>query len=283
MARILLTGADGQFGTDFQRLFGDRYQVVPLREEHCDIRDVAAVRQAVREARPDVVLHAAAWTRVDDAEADPDAAYAVNALGTRFVAEAAEEAGARLLALSTDYVFDGRLGRPYHEFDETCPNTVYGRSNLAGERSALQACRRATVVRTAWLYGTTGTNFPATMLTLARRQAAAGEPVRVVDDQKGNPTSTFALARAVADLIDNPLFGIVHGTCEGEATWHGFAAELFRLMNVAPAPRPCTTGEFPRPAPRPADSRLDNMVLRLAGRARLPHWKDALAEWAALR
>lgn len=280
MSRVLLTGADGQFGTDFTRLFAGRHEIVPFLEAETDLRDAAAVAAAVERTRPDVVVHAAAWTRVDDAETEVDAAFAVNALGTRHVAAATEAAGARLIAISTDYVFDGALDRPYHEFDEPCPRTVYGASKLAGEREALRLCRRATVVRTAWLYGTTGVNFPSTLIGLAQRRGPEAAPLRVVDDQRGNPTTTFALARLVADLIDGPIEGVVHGTCEGEATWHAFTVELFRLLGLGPLPEPCTTAEFPRPAPRPANSRLDKMVLRLHNRPPLSHWKDALREWA---
>lgn len=279
MTRVLLTGADGQFGTDFQALHESDWEIVPLELARCDIRDLDQVRQAVAAARPAFVIHAAAWTDVDGAEKDPDQAFAVNALGSRNVAVAAEEAGAWLVALSTDYVFSGRQARPYHEFDEPGPVNVYGQSKLAGERAVAEFCRRHTIVRTAWLYGRTGTNFPSRILRLARDKAARGEALRVVNDQWGNPTSTAALAGLIHGLLRDPLPGVVHGSCEGAATWFEFARQVLDALAVPVRLEPCPTADVPRPAARPKNAALDKLVLRLEGRAPMPHWLDALQSW----
>jgi dTDP-4-dehydrorhamnose reductase len=235
-----------------------------------DITDGHGVERAVSAFKPDVVIHAAAMTQVDACESDPDAAFRVNALGSARVARAAARQGARLIAISTDYVFDGTLDRPYHEFDTPAPRTVYGASKLAGERAVRAHCPDHTIVRVAWLYGEGGPSFLHTMLALG---AKAGAPLKVVDDQLGNPTSTEAVAGLIARLLETPIPGVVHGTCEGEATWYGFAREVFRCAGLARGLQPCTTAAFPRPAPRPANSRLEKRVLRLAGLPPMPHWE----------
>lgn len=276
--RVLLTGANGQLGTDFQsRARG--LEIVPLDLPSLDIRNFTDVRQAFRQTAPAVVVHAAAWTDVDGAESQPEEVFAVNALGSRNVALAAEETGAWLITISSDYVFAGDRPEPYHEYDRPGPRTVYGRSKLAGEEAVAAFCRRHTILRTAWLYGRTGINFPARILALAAVKSARGETLRVVDDQRGNPTTTFVLAELIQRLIADPVPGVVHGTCEGVVSWYGFASEILARANVNCRIEPCTTAEFPRPASRPANSALDKMVLRQAGRPPLPHWSGALQEW----
>lgn len=238
-----------------------------------DIADGHVVKRAFDAFKPDVAIHCAAMTQVDACESDPDRAYRVNALGSAQVARAAACAGARLIAISTDYVFDGALDRPYHEFDATAPQTVYGASKLAGEEAIRRHCPDHTIVRAAWLYGEEGPSFTHTMLKLG---AQPGGPIRVVDDQIGNPTSTEALARLIERLLDDPIPGTVHGSCEGEATWFAFAREVFRLAGLKRELMPCSTEEFPRPAPRPANSRLEKRMLRLAGFPAMPHWQQDL-------
>lgn len=238
-----------------------------------DITDTALVEGAFQSFRPDMVIHCAAMTNVDGCESDPESAYRVNAWGSEVVAAAAHRVGAHLIAISTDYVFDGTLDRPYHEFDRPAPNTVYGASKLAGEDAVRAHCPKHTIVRTAWLYGGDGPSFFHTMRQLG---AEEGDPLKVVNDQVGNPTSSDALAGLIGQLIDNPLPGVVHGTCEGGATWYEFACEIFELCVLKRELQPCTTAEFPRPASRPVNSRLEKRALSMAGFPPMPRWRDAL-------
>ncbi len=242
-----------------------------------DIINTAMVDDAMSNFCPDLVIHCAAMTDVDGCEKAPDNAYKVNALGSAVVAASANRVGARIIAISTDYVFDGSADRPYDEFDQTAPQTVYGASKLAGEKAVRAHCPDHTIIRVAWLYGDTGPSFLHTMLKLGSEE---GPPLKVVADQLGNPTSTGAVAGLIARLIDSPIPGVIHGSCDGEATWFEFANEIFRIYNLQRELVLCLTKEFPRPAPRPANSRLDKRVLRLMGMDKMPHWRDALAAFA---
>jgi len=215
-------------------------------------------------------------TQVDACETYPDKAFRVNALGSANVASAATPHGARLIAISTDYVFDGALDRPYHEFDMPAPKTVYGASKWAGEEAVRHHCPDHTILRIAWLYGEDGPSFVHTMLKLGRQE---GAPLKVVSDQLGNPTSTDAVADLLAQLLDHPIPGVVHGSCEEEASWFDFAQRIFAYGGIRREVQPCTTSEFPRPAPRPANSRLEKRMLRLAGLPAMPSWQDALANF----
>ncbi|HNX35192.1 MAG TPA: dTDP-4-dehydrorhamnose reductase [Kiritimatiellia bacterium] len=273
--KLLLTGGKGMLGRTLQRhLRHHELFVVDLPE--VDITDGRGVEQAVNAFRPEVVIHAAAMTQVDACESDADKAYRINALGSAYVARAAARCGARLIALSTDYVFDGCLSRPYHEYDAPAPRTVYGASKLAGEEAVRRHCPDHTILRIAWLYGEEGPSFLHTLMKLG---AQAGEPLKVVDDQRGNPTSTDAAAELIARLLETPVPGVVHGSCEGEATWFEFAQAIFKRAGLSRGLMPCTTAEFPRPAPRPANSRLEKRVLRLAGLPPMPHWEEALEKF----
>lgn len=238
-----------------------------------DIADGRCVDQAVAAFRPEVVIHCAAMTQVDACEIETDKAYRINALGSAHVARASARHGARLIALSTDYVFDGALDRPYHEFDSPAPRTVYGASKLAGEEAIRCHCPDHTILRIAWLYGEEGPSFLHTMVKLG---AQTGAPLNVVNDQRGNPTSTDAVAGLIGQLLERPLPGVVHGSCEGETTWFDFAQAIFRRAGLSRGLVPCATADFPRPAPRPANSRLEKRLLRLAGFPPMPHWEAAL-------
>lgn len=273
--KLLITGGKGMLGRTLQRkLCGHELFIADLPE--VDIADSRSVEQVISGFKPDVVIHAAAMTQVDVCESDADAAFRVNALGSACVARAATRHGARVIAISTDYVFDGRLDRPYHEFDVPAPCTVYGASKLAGEEAVRRHCPDHTIVRIAWLYGEGGPSFVHTMLKLGVQE---GEPLKVVDDQIGNPTSTEAVAGLIARLLEHPVPGVVHGSCEGETTWYGFAREIFRCAGLARSLAPCTTAAFPRPAPRPANSRLEKRMLRLAGLPPMPHWQTELEKF----
>ncbi len=275
--RIFITGGEGMLGRTLQRHLPPHELGIGDLPEF-DITDLAAVDSAFRAFEPELVIHCAAMTDVDGCESDPDAAFRINALGSAIVAACAHRAGARLIALSTDYVFDGRLDRPYHEFDAPAPATVYGASKLAGERAVAAHCPDHTIVRTAWLYGENGPSFFHTMRRLG---GESGGLLKVVDDQRGNPTSTDALAALIGALIETPVPGVVHASCEGEATWCEFAVTIFRLCGLKRRIFPCTTGDFPRPASRPANSSLENRVLRMAGLDPMPQWYDALAAYIA--
>jgi dTDP-4-dehydrorhamnose reductase len=302
--RVLLTGGNGQLGRDLADVLaggtpdggvpagppgsggagilpsvtGTTFETLSTDIDTLDVADRTAVRAAVDGYRPDIILHGGAYTAVDACETDPDTAFAVNALGTRNMAEAAAAAGAHLVYISTDYVFDGTLDRPYVEWDATGPRSVYGRSKLGGELEvAAVAGPQATIVRTAWVSGAHGANMVKTVLRLA-----AADPegtLRFVDDQHGCPTFTADLARAVVRLALDRRPGMFHVTNQGETTWFGFAQATLAAAGQDPGRvLPIATSDLdpPRPAPRPANSRLDNAALRLSGLPLLPEWTDAL-------
>ncbi len=276
--RVLITGAAGQLGQDLVAAFraGDRRdEVVAADRARLDVGDRDMVMQAVPLLRPDVVVHAGAWTAVDACEADPDRAFRVNALGTRNVAEAARLAGAHVLYVSTDYVFDGRAGRPYREWDDTNPLSVYGRSKLGGERELMTLLPGSTIVRTSWVCGAHGANMVKSILRLA----AERPELAFVDDQHGCPTFTEDLAGMIVRLAGARLPGLFHVTNQGSTTWYQFARDVVTAAGRDPSMvRPIATSELDphRAAPRPANSVLDNAALRLAGVALLPDHHEPL-------
>jgi dTDP-4-dehydrorhamnose reductase len=284
--RVLVTGAGGQVGREIvarlevmaaERRHGPALDVVGADRSALDVASRDAVLAALSTLEPDVVIHPAAWTAVDACESDPDRAFGVNALGTRHIAEGARLVGAHVCYLSTDYVFDGTATRPYDEWDAPCPVSVYGRSKLGGEWALDPS---DTVVRTAWVCGRHGANMAKTVLRLA----AADGPLRFVDDQVGSPTMADDLAGTVVDLALARRPGTFHVTNQGSTTWYGFAREVVRLSGGdASRVEPITTAELqpPRPAPRPANSVLDNAALRLAGAALLAPWEVSLARLVA--
>ncbi len=277
--RILITGANGMLGRTLQKKLAD-YTLIPTDLPDGDITNESAFDALVAREKPDVVIHCAAMTAVDDCESKQDLAYKLNALGSANVAGACARYGARLIAISTDYVFDGASSRPYHEFDAANGGTtVYGQSKFAGEEAVRRRCPDHVICRISWLYGPGGPSFVHAMLKLAD----GSRPVlKVVDDQRGNPTSTLAVAEALRGILNRPLLtGTFHLTCEGEASWYEFACEIFRQRGIEQKVIPCTTSEFPRPAPRPANSRLEKRMLRLCNLPPMPEWRDALREFLA--
>ena len=267
-------------GRTLVRELGGDFELVPTDLPEADITDENAIDAVFAQHAPDAVVHCAAMTAVDRCETERDLAFRLNALGTANVAAACARRGIRLIAISTDYVFEGDADRPYTEFDRpTGGRTVYGQSKFAGEEAVRSLCPNHVIARISWLYGTGGPSFVHAMMNLAD----GTRPVlKVVSDQHGNPTSTTAVARRLRDILKHPnLCGTFHLTCEGEATWASFAAEIFRLAGRTQTVKPCTTDEFPRPAPRPRNSRLEKMALRLAGLPPMPEWKVALAEFIA--
>ncbi|GBL40174.1 spore coat polysaccharide biosynthesis protein SpsK [Nitrospirota bacterium] len=270
--RILITGAQGQLGQALQQaLVGDDLILKDLPE--FDLTQADCESQIVA-AGPSVILHAGAYTNVDGAERAPDRAMAVNVQGTTFVARAAATLNARLIYLSTDYVFDGRQTTPYREEDVPHPINVYGQSKRDGELAALAGCPNTLVARTAWLYGQGGSNFVKTMMKLAREKPF----LEVVGDQRGCPTNADDLAVALKDLIASDLRGICHVTNRGDCTWHEFAEAIVSLMGLAIPVRSITTEQMGRHAKRPPYSVLAPGRLSRV-RALLPHWNDSLARF----
>ena len=278
--KVLLTGGKGMLGRTICRELTD-FEVIPTDLPEGDITDPARFDAMLKQTAPDTVIHCAAMTAVDKCESEIDLAYRLNAFGTANVASACHRNGIRLIAISTDYVFDGDSDRPYHEFDHASGgNTIYGKSKFAGEEAVRALCPDHVICRISWLYGPGGPSFVHAMMKLAD---GTRPELKVVNDQHGNPTSTLAVARALRNILNHRcLTGTFHMTCEGEATWAEFAAEIFRIMRIDQKIIPCRTDEFPRPAPRPANSRLDKMMLRLAGLPPMPHWKDDLQEFCDL-
>ena len=263
--RVLITGGRGQLGIDLQQAF-DGHDVVAASHADLDVADRDQVLQAIGGLRPDAIVHSGAWTAVDLCEADPDRAFAVNALGTRHVAEGAARTGARVCYVSTDYVFDGTSPSPYREWDTTNPMSVYGRSKLAGEAELFRtlAGADATVVRTSWVCGVHGSNMVKTVLRLASEH----DRLTFVDDQRGCPTFTDDLASMIRRLVVERRPGLFHVTNQGATTWFEFARAILKAAGIDPARvDPIATADMQpaRPAPRPANSVLDNAALRLSG------------------
>ena len=271
--RVLITGAGGQVGRALSASFSVD-EVTGADHASLDVTDRNAVLAAVTDSRPEVVLHAAAWTAVDACQSDPDRAFAVNALGTRHVAEAAHRVGAHVVYFSTDYVFDGTKVEPYVEWDTPNPQSVYGRSKLAGELE-LAADADATIVRLSWVCGDHGSNMVRTVLRLANEH----QELAFVDDQRGHPTFAEDMAPLIRRLAVDRRPGLFHVTNQGVVSWYEFARAVFEAAGLDQTRiRPTTTAELnpPRPAPRPANSVLDNMALRLEGLPLLPDFHASL-------
>jgi dTDP-4-dehydrorhamnose reductase len=269
--RVLVTGAGGQLGRDVAAAF-EGHDVVPLDRDRLDVADRAAVLQACGTFRPDVIVHAAAWTDVDACEGDPVEAQRVNGFGTRNVVEGARLVGARVCYVSTDYVFDGTSSVPYTEWDEPGPLSAYGRSKLAGERELDPG---SLVVRTSWLSGGGGRNIVKTVLRLD----AERDELTFVDDQRGCPSFTSDVATMIRRLVVERRSGTFHVTNQGVATWYQFARDVLIAAGRDPQKvRPVSTAELhpPRPAPRPANSALDNAALRFEGIPLLPDYHEPL-------
>ena len=278
--KLLITGGKGMLGKTLQREFSD-CEVVVADLPECDITVPAVFESFLDASRPDAVIHCAAMTAVDRCESERELAWKLNAFGTGVVAAACRRQRVRLIAISTDYVFAGDSDRPYHEFDPAGARTVYGMTKFAGEELVRRYCPEHLICRISWLYGGDGPSFVHTMLKLGMER---GPELKVVADQIGNPTSTRAVARHLRLLLNRPeLCGTFHLTCEGEATWYEFAQEIFRLAGAKRGIVPCTTAEFPRPAPRPANSRLEKRMLRWCGLPPMPEWREALTEFFAAR
>ena len=285
MMRIAVTGSKGQVATSLLERGANKAEIVALGRPAFDLTDRAAVIAGLEAARPHIIVNAAAYTAVDKAEAEEADAVRVNGEGAGHVAEAAAQLGIPLVHLSTDYVFDGALDRPYREDDPTAPTGAYGRSKLLGEKAVTERCQDSVILRTAWVYSPFGANFIRTMLRLNETRDEIG----VVADQRGNPTSALDIADALIAIAARmkedgspALRGVFHMTGSGEATWADLAEAIFheaaargrrqtRVKRIA-------TADYPTPARRPANSRLDNEKLARVYGVRLPDWRQSVAD-----
>lgn len=279
MKRILVTGCNGQLGRAVNQVYAKEAaagEVELINTDVCDldITNIDDVMSMVKEKKPHVIINCAAHTNVNKCESDWDNAYRINAIGARNLSIAADRECAKLIHVSTDYVFDGEGDKPYTEFDETVPCGAYGKTKLEGEKFVRQFTNRFFIVRTAWLYGD-GNNFVRTMLKLSE----TNEEVRVVSDQFGTPTSAMELARMLHFIEPTENYGVFHATCEGSCSWADFATEIFRMAGKDTLVKYITTAEYPTPAKRPAYSVLDNYMLRLTTSYQMADWKEALAEY----
>ena len=277
--KVLVTGAFGQLGSEVVRVFREQgHAVVAPARQDLNLLRPDQIRQGVAASKPDWVINCAAYTQVDQAETEAATAFRINRDGAEHLAQAVARSGGRLLQVSTDYVFDGRREQPYRETDATKPKSVYGRSKLAGEQAVLAALPGAVVLRTAWDYGIRGRNFVKTMLRLA----AAGQTLRVVDDQKGTPTAAADIAQAIAGLTGCDTSGVFHFTAAGETTWYGFAVAIleeaerigFRIRTQSVVP--ISSAEYPVAAARPAYSVLDTTKIQPCLERPAPAWRDSL-------
>jgi len=290
--KILVTGASGQLGTDLCKVL-QHFEVIPLTHNDIEISDMNSVKQAFIKYRPDTIINTAAYVRVDDCEEEQDKAFLVNALGARNVAVTAQEIKARLVHISTDYVFggvgeirvvshkvDGDKPHPYTEFDMPIPLNIYGKSKLAGENFIHHLCSRYFIIRTSGLFGIAGSsgkggNFVETVLKLAKER---GE-LKVVTDQIFSPTYTKDLARKIAQLIETEYYGIFHITNRGSCSWHEFAGEILQQAGLKTPLIPITSDKYPQKARRPCFSVLDNYHLRLLDMDDMRTWQEALRDY----
>ncbi|ODR36129.1 dTDP-4-dehydrorhamnose reductase [Eisenbergiella tayi] len=276
MKKIIVTGCNGQLGRAVNLFFKDNKDINFVNTDvgELDITDIDKVMELAREVQPYAIINCAAHTGVDACETEYDKAFKINAIGPRNLSIAARETGAKLMHISTDYVFDGKGTRPYVETDATNPQGAYGSTKLAGENFVKDFADRYFILRTAWLYGD-GKNFAKTMLRLSE----TNEKVRVVGDQFGSPTSASELTKAINTLLFTENYGMFHATCEGSCSWAEFAREVFRLAGKTTKVEAITTEEFGAPAPRPAYSILENRMFKLTTDFMFADWHDAIAEY----
>lgn len=281
--RVIVTGANGQLGRGMNQILNQRMDFAIINTDisettaYCpiklDISNPVAVMNLVRDIKPEFIINCAAHTAVDQCETDQENAYRINALGPKNLAVAGSALDAKLIHISTDYVFDGEDSAPYTEEHIANPKTVYGSTKLEGEEFVKNFCEKYFIIRTAWLYGE-GKNFVKTMLTLAENNA----PIRVVNDQFGCPTSVLELTRAMLYLMDTTLYGTYHGVCQGITSWYEFALEIFNQTGIDANVLPVTSNEYKTAAKRPKYSVLENYKLNQMGYS-MKHWTQALKEY----
>lgn len=275
MKKILVTGCNGQLGKAINKEYeNDEDTLINTDVAELDITDIKKVMEFVSDKKPDVIINCAAHTNVNLCESQWDLAYKINALGPRNLSIAANSIKAKMIHVSTDYVFDGTADTPYNEFSPVAPLGAYGKTKLEGENFVRQFADRFFIIRTAWLYGD-GKNFVKTMINLGKEKGEVG----VVADQIGSPTSAKELAKAIHVLEPTDNYGVFHGTCEGYCSWADFAEKIFELSGMDVKVNRLSTDEYPTPAKRPAYSVLDNYMLRLTTDFTFAEWEDALKEY----
>lgn len=283
--KILITGCNGQLGNELQSIIKSgkaeinevsenirKSEIIALDVDELDITNLTQVREILNDVEPDVVINCAAATNVDGCEGNEDFAFRVNSIGPRNLAMICEEIGAKLVQVSTDYVFSGVSNKPLTEYDLTAPYSVYGKTKLLGEQYVQQFCSKYFIVRTAWLYGYIGKNFVYTMIRLGKEK----DIIKVVDDQRGSPTHANDLAYHILKFIETEEYGIYHCTGKGECTWYEFAKMIIELCGEKCEVKPCTSEEYITLAKRPEYSSLDNMMLRSTVGDEMREWKEAI-------
>lgn len=276
--KVLVIGAEGMLGHDLVDILGVENEISTTTIYTLDITDIDKTVKTVNEINPDVVVHAAAFTDVNGSESKQDTAYKVNVLGTRNVAVACSKADSALVYICTDYVFDGEKGSPYYEYDQPNPLSVYGKTKYLGEVYIRDILNKFYIIRTSWLYGFHGPNFVTTMLNLAK----TNDTISVVNDQIGSPTYTVDLAKAIAELIKKPKYGIYHITNSDFCSWYEYAKEIFDIAGIQIEVKPVTTEEYPQPAPRPKYSVLENYNWKMEGFKEIRSYKEALRDYIKL-
>ena len=283
--RILISGANGQLGKELTRILNTGFaeigeipctlknaDIMNTDVDNLDITNINDVLSFVENERPQVIINCSAFTNVDLCETDKDTAFNVNSLGPRNLAIAAQKVNTKLIHVSTDYVFSGDGNEPYCEYDICNPQSIYGKTKYLGEQYVKEFCSKYFIVRTSWLYGYEGNNFVKTIMNLAEQR----ESIKVVNDQRGNPTNANDLAYHILKLVDSNEYGIYHCTGNGECSWYDFACKIVEYSNINCEVMPCTTEEFPRPAKWPSYSSLNNMMLKNTIGDKMRFWQDAL-------
>ena len=276
--KILITGSSGMLGHDLIEVLKDKHDLILSTSKTLDITDKDKTIEFIRENKPDIVINSAAYTDVDGCETNRELAYSVNGEGVRNLAIGCAEVDCPLVQISTDYVFNGKSDRPWAEDDEIGPISIYGKSKLEGEEAILKILDKYFIVRTAWLYGINGKNFPKTMLELSENHSE----ITVVYDEVGSPTYTLDLARKISELIETDYYGIYHITNSGSCSWCEFSRYIFELAGRDVKVIPVTAAEFARPAPRPSYSVLENKKLIENGFEPLRNYKEAIKEYIEL-
>jgi len=286
--KILITGAKGQLGSQLINIINKgkselgcipkeiiNAEVIGKSSKELDITNINKVNELIYEIKPDVIINAAAYTNVDGCEINEDLAFKVNALGARNLAIASHNIGAKLVHISTDYIFSGEGYKPFREYDKACPRSVYGNSKRMGDDFVKEFCSKYFIVRPSWVYGYNGSNFVYTILKTAKEK----ESLKVVKDQRGTPTNVEDIVHHILKLIITEEYGVYHCSGHGECTWYDFASKIIELSNISCEIIPCTTEEYSRVAKRPAYSVLDNMMLRCTIGDEMRNWEEALEKF----